>query len=164
MTRLTYGGLHRLAWGAALGWLVFACHNGYGGVVNEFLSHPVWQPISRLTYATYIVAFPVQFFLYYNSRNVYYYTHVNTIISTVGALVIGIGGAVLLSLMAESPIVGLEKILLRPSHGSSPRKPAVQENVEPLVPTSGVSNPVFMTENSITSEKPLEASKTVTAL
>ena len=37
------------------------------------------------------------------------------IISTVGAVVIALGGAVLLSLMAESPIVGLEKLLLRPS-------------------------------------------------
>ncbi|XP_063860044.1 nose resistant to fluoxetine protein 6-like isoform X6 [Scylla paramamosain] len=164
MSCLTYGGLHRLAWGAALSWLVFACHNGYGGVVNGFLSHPVWQPISRLTYATYLVAFPVQYFLFYNSRDVYYFTHINTIISTVGAVVIAIGGALLLSLMAESPIVGLEKILLRPNHGSSPRKPAVQENVEPHVPTNGVSNPAFMTENIITTEKTLEASKTVTAL
>uniref|UniRef100_A0A0P4VZY1 Uncharacterized protein n=1 Tax=Scylla olivacea TaxID=85551 RepID=A0A0P4VZY1_SCYOL len=164
MSRLTYGGLHRLAWGAALGWLVFACHNGYGGVVNRFLSHPMWQPVSRLTYATYLVAFPVQYFLFYNSRDVYYFTHVNTIISTVGAVVIAIGVAVLLSLMAESPIVGIEKLLLRPNPGSSPRKPAVQENVEPHVSTNGVSNPVFMTENSITTEKTLKASKIVTAL
>lgn len=164
MSRLTYGGLHRLAWGAALGWLVFACHNGYGGVVNRFLSHPMWQPVSRLTYATYLVAFPVQYFLFYNSRDVYYFTHVNAIISTVGAVVIAIGVAVLLSLMAESPIVGIEKLLLRPNPGSSPRKPAVQENVEPHVSTNGVSNPVFMTENSITAEKTLEASKIVIAL
>jgi len=26
-----YGGFHRLAWGVALGWVVFACSRGYGG-------------------------------------------------------------------------------------------------------------------------------------
>ena len=31
MTQIVYGGGHRLAWGAALAWLVLACHNGYGG-------------------------------------------------------------------------------------------------------------------------------------
>lgn len=31
ITQVTYGGLHRLAWGAALAWVVYACHHGYGG-------------------------------------------------------------------------------------------------------------------------------------
>ena len=31
MTQVVYGGGHRLAWGAVLAWVVFACHNGYGG-------------------------------------------------------------------------------------------------------------------------------------
>ncbi|XP_071536043.1 nose resistant to fluoxetine protein 6-like isoform X2 [Panulirus ornatus] len=30
---ILYSGLHRLAWGAALLWVVFACHNGYGASV-----------------------------------------------------------------------------------------------------------------------------------
>lgn len=28
---ILYGGLHRLAWGVAIAWVVFACHMGYSG-------------------------------------------------------------------------------------------------------------------------------------
>ncbi len=27
-----YGGFHRLGWSLALGWLIFACARGYGGI------------------------------------------------------------------------------------------------------------------------------------
>ena len=30
-----YGGFHRLAWGLALSWVVFACCRGYGGHYHE---------------------------------------------------------------------------------------------------------------------------------
>ena len=33
-----YGGIHRLAWGVAVGWVVFACCRGYGGNVELRLS------------------------------------------------------------------------------------------------------------------------------
>jgi len=29
-----YGGFHRLAWGLAVGWVVFACCRGYGGKLD----------------------------------------------------------------------------------------------------------------------------------
>ena len=30
-----YGGFHRLAWGIVVGWVVFACCRGYGGLWTE---------------------------------------------------------------------------------------------------------------------------------
>lgn len=49
-----YHALPRVAWPAALGFIVFACHFGYGGIINWFLSLSQWQPISRLTYSMYL--------------------------------------------------------------------------------------------------------------
>ncbi|XP_017110942.1 nose resistant to fluoxetine protein 6 [Drosophila elegans] len=44
----------RIAWPLALCWVVFACMQGYGGLANSFLSSPLWQPLSKLSYSAYI--------------------------------------------------------------------------------------------------------------
>ena len=31
IVRISYGALHRAAWGLVMGWVVFACSRGYGG-------------------------------------------------------------------------------------------------------------------------------------
>lgn len=50
----TYESFSKIGWGIMLSWVVYCCYHGYGGVVNSFLSNPVWQPLSRLSYAMYI--------------------------------------------------------------------------------------------------------------
>lgn len=54
-----YDALSRVGWSLALCYIIFACVNGYGGPVNWYLGHPLWQPLSRLCYAVYIVHFAV---------------------------------------------------------------------------------------------------------
>ncbi|KAH8241180.1 hypothetical protein KR032_001439 [Drosophila birchii] len=44
----------RVGWPLALSWVVFACMQGYGGLANSFLSSPLWQPLSRLSYSVYM--------------------------------------------------------------------------------------------------------------
>ncbi|MPC19961.1 Nose resistant to fluoxetine protein 6 [Portunus trituberculatus] len=44
MTQVVYGGGHRLAWGAVLAWVVFACHNGYGEI------NPAWSKTNDCDY------------------------------------------------------------------------------------------------------------------
>lgn len=55
-----YESTSRVAWASALAWMVFACINGLGGPVNWFLSLSVWQPLSRMSYAIYLVHLPIQ--------------------------------------------------------------------------------------------------------
>ena len=47
--------LSRLAWGVGLACVTYACHSGYGGWVNRFLSLGFWVPLGRLTFAAYLV-------------------------------------------------------------------------------------------------------------
>ncbi|KAK4324809.1 hypothetical protein Pmani_004576 [Petrolisthes manimaculis] len=117
MTQVTYGSLSRIAWAASLAWVVFACHFGYGGMVNGFLSHPCWQPLSRLTYIIYLLSLSMQYAVYSNTRIDYYFTHINKVVETVGVLAVILPIATLLSLLVEAPIIGLEKLLLNPGRG-----------------------------------------------
>lgn len=52
-----YDALGRVGWSIALCYIIFACINNSGGIVNWFLSHPLWQPISRISYAIYLLHF-----------------------------------------------------------------------------------------------------------
>ncbi|KAF2893852.1 hypothetical protein ILUMI_12321, partial [Ignelater luminosus] len=53
--------LVRPSWAIALSWIIFACTIGYGGPVNWFLSLPIFQVISRLTYSIYLTHYAVLF-------------------------------------------------------------------------------------------------------
>lgn len=49
------------------------------GPVDGFLSHPSWQPISRVTYSTYLVAMQIQYLTTYTSKAPFYFTPVNVV-------------------------------------------------------------------------------------
>ena len=69
----------------AIGWVIFSCvkvnklvkfnlqtvhivSQGYGGIVNDFLSWSFWAPLSRLTYSCYLIHMEVTLvFLLYPS-------------------------------------------------------------------------------------------------
>ncbi|XP_032311125.1 nose resistant to fluoxetine protein 6-like [Drosophila ananassae] len=57
----------RIGWPLALCWVIFACMQGYGGLANSFLSSPLWQPLSRLSYSIFIWHL---FIVEVNARNV----------------------------------------------------------------------------------------------
>ncbi|KAK8406207.1 hypothetical protein O3P69_007137 [Scylla paramamosain] len=121
---ILYGGLHRLAWGVAVAWMVFACHMGYGGPINSLLGHPIWQPLSRLTYSIFLIALNAQTIYYsYYSRLPLYFTPFYKLMETAGILLISTFGGVLLSLLTESPVLGLEKLLLRKPATTSVKVP-----------------------------------------
>jgi len=49
-----YVSLSRIAWPLGLSWVVFACMQGYGGLANSFLTSPLWQPLSKLSFCAYM--------------------------------------------------------------------------------------------------------------
>ncbi|XP_017074563.2 nose resistant to fluoxetine protein 6-like [Drosophila eugracilis] len=107
-----YISLSRIAWPLALSWVVFACMQGYGGLANAFLSSPLWQPLSKLSFSTYI------WHLFIQNLNAGR-TRVNTYFSDYDVMLRfwqDFGFSVLLAfvmyILIEAPCGGIETLLL----------------------------------------------------
>ncbi|KAH8033905.1 hypothetical protein HPB51_017355 [Rhipicephalus microplus] len=50
-----YAALHRVVWAACLGWVVYACAIGRGGILNTILSWKPLVPVSRISFTIYVV-------------------------------------------------------------------------------------------------------------
>ncbi|KAH8295940.1 hypothetical protein KR018_006480, partial [Drosophila ironensis] len=118
----------RMAWPLALCWVVFACVQGFGGLANSFLSSPLWQPLSRLSYSAYIWHI---FIMEINHRRL----RTNTHFSDYDAMLNfwgGFGFTLLMSyvlyVIIEAPLGGLEGMLLPTRR--QPSKPEVQADVQ----------------------------------
>ncbi|GBL57091.1 hypothetical protein AVEN_109403-1, partial [Araneus ventricosus] len=61
-----YNALSRVAFALGLGWVIFVCIIGQGGVVNSILSWKALIPLSRITYCAYLVH-PIVLKIYFNS-------------------------------------------------------------------------------------------------
>ncbi|XP_070564969.1 nose resistant to fluoxetine protein 6-like [Ptychodera flava] len=108
-----YMAVCRTAWGVAIGWLTFACLTGNGGPINSILAWKAWIPISRLTYAAYLVH-PMVIFIYLQYRDrLIHATDLEEIYIFISSLVITYCASFVVSLMTEAPMMKLERILLK---------------------------------------------------
>ncbi|CAO4387479.1 unnamed protein product [Caenorhabditis nigoni] len=110
--RASFYNFHRLGWAVFLSWVISANHMGWGGPINNFMSHPIWQPFGRLSYCAYIVHWMVLFYYHNISGTLHFYstwevfTHV-TLPATFMAYVL----AFFWSCLFEISTLKLEKML-----------------------------------------------------
>ncbi|CAD7090161.1 unnamed protein product [Hermetia illucens] len=135
--------LSRLSWAVALAWIVFICCQGRGGIINSFLSCPLWQPLSRLSYAIYIIHLVVQITVVGLVRTDVYLSNYSAIRTFWGDFGIMLGIATVMVLAFEAPTAALEKYFLggkvRPVTTENPQN-TVAGSVETL--ESGITESV----------------------
>ncbi|XP_034933564.1 nose resistant to fluoxetine protein 6-like [Chelonus insularis] len=110
----TYSALHRVFWSLGTGWVIIACITDNSGPVRNFLKWKPFIPLSRLTYCAYLVNGIVELYSISTTRTPQYLDNINLFSKVMGHLVMTFGGAVILSTFFEGPILGLERIFLRP--------------------------------------------------
>ena len=108
-----YTTFSRFAWGIGLALMVFACHTGYGGVINSFLSMKIWTPLARMTYNAYLVHPVVLTVLYAQMQKSIHVTDLTMAILAVAFVVLSyaIGGVV--CLVVEFPLGSVELLLFK---------------------------------------------------
>ncbi|XP_063954820.1 nose resistant to fluoxetine protein 6-like isoform X1 [Lytechinus pictus] len=107
-----YMALCRFAWAVSLSWVVFACHYGYGGWINDFLSWELWIPMSRLTYSAYLLH-PIVIIIYgYNLTNTYFYSIYTLAFEVAAFIALGYMAAILMAVAIEFPFGNLERMIM----------------------------------------------------
>ena len=79
---MVYNCFHKSLWSLALGWIVFSCHKGYGGVLNDFLSWEAWVPLAKLSFGAYLNHITVQVVVFYSISAPLYLTDFVMVILT----------------------------------------------------------------------------------
>ena len=110
---IVYQILSRLTWSIAISWLVFLCCINQGGVVNQFLSSPLWTPLVRLNYAAYLIHITVIFITVFNQSNPLYNQFMTCANSYVSQLFFSYLAAIVVVMLFETPFFILEKKLLK---------------------------------------------------
>ncbi|XP_067945682.1 nose resistant to fluoxetine protein 6-like [Watersipora subatra] len=107
-----YETLCKNAWALALGWIIFASNTGCGGFIGDALSWGGWAPLSKLTYAAYLLHPFMLDLNYKNRRNLIYVGHDSLIFDDIAFITITYMASFLFHLVIEAPMLGIEKIIL----------------------------------------------------
>ncbi|XP_061391658.1 nose resistant to fluoxetine protein 6 [Musca vetustissima] len=108
-----YEPLSRASWACAIGWIVWACYNGHGGLINDFLSWGFFTGLSRLSYCMYVIHRIVQWVTAGRLQTDTHFSDYDMVLRWWHDFGITLVASVFATLAFESPILGIEKAIFR---------------------------------------------------
>lgn len=122
-----YSSLSRPLWALSTGWVMYACMNGFGGIINTILSSRVFTPLSRVSYSAFLTHPVIMVVLYGNQSYPIKFSHYLMIYFTLGHIILTFLFAFVLTITFEMPILSIERTL-RFGHNPS-RGMKLSENI-----------------------------------
>ncbi|XP_046867260.1 nose resistant to fluoxetine protein 6 [Drosophila willistoni] len=123
-----YYTLTRIGWPLSLCWVVFACMQGYGGLANSFLSSPLWQPLSRLSYSIYIWHIFVQEINHRRIQTVTFFSDYEVMLQFWSSFGFAVIMSYVMYIAVEAPLGGIESLLMP---NKKPKPHSKEEPTEP---------------------------------
>ncbi|EDW07850.1 nose resistant to fluoxetine protein 6 [Drosophila mojavensis] len=121
--------LSRSSWALAIGWIVWACYNGHGGLINDFLSWSFFTGFSRLCYCMYVIHRIVQLVNAARLQTDTHFSDYDAILRWWHDFGITLTLSIFATLAFEAPILGIEKAIFgRGDAKPAPKKPAAVES------------------------------------
>lgn len=103
----------RFLWAVSLSVIVFACHNGYGWLINSFLSMKLWIPLARMTFNAYLLHPIVMTVIYGQLQISLHYTDITMACFVIVFTVVSYAAAGVLCLFVEFPLGTIEMLLFK---------------------------------------------------
>ncbi|CRK99548.1 CLUMA_CG012865, isoform A [Clunio marinus] len=101
------------AWGVGLIWITLSCCWGLAKPINSLLSYNGFFPLSRLTYCTYLIHPTIMMITSFQCDGPIHLRHGTILTAFLGNAVISFFAAYVLSVLVESPVIRVLKILFR---------------------------------------------------
>ncbi|KAG7305905.1 hypothetical protein JYU34_008457 [Plutella xylostella] len=129
----------RPLWAAAVGWLIFACHKGYGGPLNWFLSLRFWKVPARLSYAMYIFHYAILNIVNYTHLAPVHFSDEAFLFRFIADFSLALFVAFFATLLIDSPCSTLIKMALTPGRKEEQQK-ATEKNAEAEIVSNGYTD------------------------
>ncbi|KAG5868085.1 hypothetical protein JTB14_023772 [Gonioctena quinquepunctata] len=104
--------IHRMVWSTAVCSIILLCETNNADFVNKFLSHPLFQVVSRLSYCAYIVHRFIEFHRMASMKTVINFSRIQLFFDCWASILVSVFVAFFWSIMFEMPIPDVEKYVV----------------------------------------------------
>ncbi|XP_077529603.1 nose resistant to fluoxetine protein 6-like [Haemaphysalis longicornis] len=99
-------------WATGIAWIVYACVSGCGGIFTSVLTSRALEPLSKLTFSTYVIHQGVVHIYFANLEGTFYYSSFLASYFFAGNLLLSYAVSVIFCLLIELPLCGIERLIL----------------------------------------------------
>ena len=105
---IMYYMFNRTVFSIGIALMIYACHNGFGGITDKFLSWSYWIPLSRLTYMAFLFHVIVIILMYRTLRFRFIYTNWSMIVMFAAAVTLSYSLSLIIAVTVEYPVANME--------------------------------------------------------